>query len=65
MSTTLLNTLDSLPPKGADPTLLPGELCKGVNTTELDTDQLGKEFIGKAILPSTVSGKWRGHVTEG
>lgn len=30
----------------------------------LDTDQLGKEFIGKSVLPGMVYPKQRGHVAE-
>lgn len=30
----------------------------------LDTDQLGKEFIGKSVLPGMVCPEQRGHVAE-
>lgn len=38
---------------------------RGVNTTRLDTDELGKEFLGKAILPRMVGAKRRRCITEG
>lgn len=67
VSNAFLNTFDSPPhpPKGHILLSCQDRYPRGVNTTELDTDQLGKEFTGKAILPSMVSVKRRGHVTEG
>lgn len=64
---TFLNGLDfaHIDPKGALLISCQDSCSQGVNTTTLDTDELGKEFLGKAVLPRMVSAKRGRCIAEG